>query len=148
MKFFWSFLLVAILLFAGCHNKKKFEINESLLEYPLFENCDEQLSNTERLQCLGEKLPLFYHYYLTHDYAQSIFNKEDSLVINLVIDTTGKMQMLNIDFTHSQMDKDLDSILKIITKQSPIFVPAKYNNKKIPFYLKLPVILTKNEKND
>ncbi len=144
MKTFVFFLFV-VFIFSGCGQKNtQNQPDETNLKYPVYENCDSVHSNEESLACMGEKLNLFYHYMLTHDYAGNITNKEDSLILWLEIDTTGQLKAQKIEHLSGKTDKEIDSVIYLITEKSPAFIPAKYEDKKVPFRLKLPVILTKN----
>ncbi len=141
MKYIFTFLF-SVFFLSSCYQKKNNTPFQEPVIYPTYENCEENLTNQEKLKCMEEKISLFYHYFLTHEYAKDIKNMEDSLILWMEIDTLGKMHAYKIEHS-STTNKKLDSLLRIITQQSPIFVPAKYKNQKIPFRFKLPVILTK-----
>jgi len=135
------FILIFLL---GCKNKSKdYSDFQAKILYPVYENCENKQSNKEQLKCMGQELNIFYHYYLTEKYPTFIKNKEDSIMLWLQIDTLGQLSVDKIEHSSLEKNNQLDSILELITKESPIFVPAKYENKKINFQFKLPVILTK-----
>ncbi len=122
---------------------QKIQNENGTLIYPVFENCDKNLSNEEKWKCMSEKLNILYHYQLTHEYGAAISNQEDSIILRMKIDTIGAISIDQIKHSDSVFSTKTDSVLYEITKKVPLFSPAVKAEKKIDFYFKMPIILTK-----
>ncbi len=139
---------VFILLLFSCNNKKAGrQVTEtsvdSLEKYPVYYECKDLVTPDEQLNCLTNNLSFFYAYHLSKTFHKQIKNRQDTIKLQLELDTLGYLGLHTITHTNKDNLQRIDSVFQAITKMVPKIEPARANGKKVFFKFNLPVILKK-----
>ena len=142
-KFLFS---VFILLLFSCNNKKTgrqvIEIPvDSLENYPVYYECKDLVTPDKQLNCLMNNLSFFYAYHLSNTFHNKIKNRQDTVKLQLELDTLGYLGLKSITHTNKENLQRIDSMFQAITKMVPKIEPARAQGKKVFFKFNLPVIL-------
>lgn len=137
---------VFILLLFSCNNKKTsqqvIEIQVDTLEsYPVYYECKAEKTPQDQMSCLTNNLSFFYAYHLSKTFHNKIKNRQDTVKLQLELDTLGYLGLNSITHTNKENLQRIDSVFQAITKMVPKIEPARAQGKKVFFKFNLPVIL-------
>ncbi len=142
-----SYFVAVLFVIISCNNpKNKRQVTyiqiDTIDVYPVYHDCSETADNETRLDCLWNNLAFFYNFHLGNVYKDRIKNINDTIKLNLKIDTLGYLKLEKIDYKNQENKMVLDSIIKSITSIVPKIKPAEYQGKKVNFKFKLPIIFS------
>ena len=141
-----SIILLTFILFS-CHNQNVKRVVEEITVnsidlYPQYPGCDAYYDKNKQLECLQNKIGNFINYSIDKYYKKELLQLNDTLLINLTIDTIGKTNFEQLEYRDTlQNTQRIKQIFSAISHKIPLVKPAIYRGKPVIFRFTIPVII-------